>query len=245
VTNGLSTSVVAGSPNVFTIQLKDIWGNNVTDSSIPNPITPGEISVSFNSTPILIDVTAPLDGVFQVQYTYTKSGVYWMSVTINNTEVGTSPPGIVVVAPNVVYPPNCIAEGPGLTQAIVGQTNTFTVIVRDVYNNTRMWAAAPPVISLTATGLPAKGGSASNNSDGSYEVDYYIDEKATYAVSVTFNGENINGSPFTVSTNYGNNAPPTYIIILAVLGSVLVVGLLVGAFIWYRRRRTPYVAILE
>jgi uncharacterized membrane protein len=35
------------------------------------------------------------------------------------------------------------------------------------------------------------------------------------------------------------------LIVGLVLGSVVLVGALVGGFIWYRRRRTPYIAILE
>lgn len=77
--------------------------------------------VQFNTTRIPIDVTTPTEGsgVFEVQYNWTLAGVYWMSITINETEIGTSPPGIVVVSPNAVYPPKCTADGEATSVAIV------------------------------------------------------------------------------------------------------------------------------
>ena len=71
-----------------------------------------------NKFPIHIDVTAPSDGVFQVAYNYTRARAYWMSVTINDTEVGASP-GNIVVQPSAVYPPTCTAEGDATSEAIV------------------------------------------------------------------------------------------------------------------------------
>eukprot|EP00026_Physarum_polycephalum_P000697 Phypoly_transcript_00698.p1 GENE.Phypoly_transcript_00698~~Phypoly_transcript_00698.p1 ORF type:complete len:1364 (-),score=231.60 Phypoly_transcript_00698:121-3909(-) len=245
VTDGLKTTIVAGQLNSFTILMKDIWGNNVTDSSLPNPITPGEISVRFNNTPIEITVTAPVDGVFLVQYNYTRSGTFFMSVTINDTEVGAAPPGDLVIQPNVVYPPACVAQGDATSEAIVKQSNTFTVVVRDVFGNDRMWAPKPPIVQLSASGSAISYGNAENQTDGTYLIRYFIDEKKTYTMSVTFSGIHINGSPFKVNANYGNGSPPTVLIVCLVLGSVVIVGALVGGFIWYRRRRTPYVALLD
>lgn len=185
-----------------------------------------------------------MDGIFQVAYNYTKSGTYWMTVTVNTSEVGPAPPGNLVVTPNVVYPPLCLAVGDATSEAIVKQTNTFTVIVKDVFNNTRMWAPDPPVISLSASGLPMVYGSAANQTNGTYLISYFIDQKVTYSMIVTLNGQHILNSPFQVNTNYGNNSPPTVIIVCSVLGGVVLVGAIVGFFIWRKHRSPPYERIL-
>lgn len=43
-----------------------------------------------------------------------------MNVTINSTEVGASPPGLLVIQPGEVYPPTCVANGLATSKAIVG-----------------------------------------------------------------------------------------------------------------------------
>ena len=76
-------------------------------------------SVTFNATSLEIVVTAIKDGVFEVAYNCSKAGAYWMSVTINGSEIGTRAPGMVVVQPNSVYPPACFAIGDATSEAIV------------------------------------------------------------------------------------------------------------------------------
>ena len=64
-------------------------------------------------------------------------------------------------------------------------------MVRDAYGNDRMWSPSPPTIALTATGLSELRGSTVQNPDGTYLVNYFISQKTTYTMSVTFDGERI------------------------------------------------------
>jgi len=239
VTNGLSNLVIAGDLNSFSIQLKDIYGNDVTD----NDIAERDIAVLLNGTDIPINVAYPSAGVFLVKYNYTVAGSYWMNVTINGTEVGASPPGLVVIQAGDVYPPACTAEGEATEQATVKKTSYFKVIIRDRYENRHQWSLVKPLITLSADGQATYDGNAQQVPDGTYNVSYFASAKAVYTLSVTIGGHHIKGSPFSVTTNYGNSSFPTLVIVGSVLGGVFLVALIVGGYIIWRRRHSGYVTL--
>jgi len=237
-TNGIETSVTAGDLNQFSVQLRDVYGNAITDNVVP----PSSIVLLFNGVAIEATVVSSGEGMYEVSYNYTTSGVYSMNVTIGGVEIGTTALPNVAVMPAGVYAPLCTAEGAATMKGYLNRENTFDLIVRDRFNNTRNGSNITPVVILAATGEATVSGSVLlQPATGAYQVSYVIGAKATYKMSVTFDGNHIQGSPFSVEAQYSNDAPNTMMIVGIVVGVVAFVAL--AAFFGYRlykRRHSGY-----
>jgi hypothetical protein len=229
-TVGLETNVVAGNNNSFSVQLRDVYGNDITE----NVVAPDNITLLLNGTEVeKTEITLVGDGIYDIVYNQTVAGAYTMNITIDHVEIGTTPLPQIIISPAGTYPPLCFAVGEATLKAYIKRDNSYTLVVRDEYGNHCNGSTIPPVIQLSATGETTVVGSAVLSPDGNYTITYSgITAKATYTMSVTFNGEHIHGSPFAVESQYSNSAPNTVMIVGIVLGCVAFVG--IAAFFGYR-----------
>lgn len=228
-TSGLETGVVAGNANAFSVQLRDVYGNAITE----NVVAPDNITLLLNGQGVENNITLVGEGVYDIVYNQTVAGTYMMTITIDRVEIGTTPLPQITVSPAGEYPPACFAVGEATLKAYIKRDNSFILVVRDRYLNHCNGSSVQPTITLSATGEETVFGSALLNSDGNYTITYSgIDSKATYSMAVTFNGQHIYGSPFEVAAQYSNDAPNTVMIVGIVLGVVAFLG--IAAFFGYR-----------
>lgn len=238
---GMDNMIIAGHPNSFSIQLRDVYGNIIDQEDIQL----NEIILEFNGTSISnTQVTYINDGVYMVYYNYTKMGTVAPSITILDRPIQQGVPESISIQADVAYAPSCYAIGDATTKAYVKRDNMFQVYIRDRYNNIHMWSDFPPTVALTATGEDTVTGSLTNQSDGSYQVMYYIYSQATYQMIITINDDPISGSPFSVSTEYPNNSLSTLAIVGIVAGVLVAVGLAgFAGFRFYRHLHRDYIPI--
>ena len=87
----------------------------------------------------------------------------------------------------------------GITDGVTGQASIFTIDTSDVGAGT---------LSITVDG-PSKVELSCNEVDEGYEVAYTPTVPGKYFVTVKYNGNNVNGSPFTVQVG-GDNLNSSY-----------------------------------
>jgi hypothetical protein len=151
----------------FTVQVVDEFGKEDPRSEI----APGALSVVLESDGLHYDlpVVDNLDGTFTVSYEPAVRGEYELSVMLHHFDIYGSPfHPFIEAAP--VSSKHCAAEGTGLLFAVVGQTNEFTVLARNMFGepvaegrvapgDVQVKLSAPLVLE-TVEPLEGKGGAA-------------------------------------------------------------------------------------
>uniref|UniRef100_A0A8C1F8L6 Filamin A, alpha (actin binding protein 280) n=1 Tax=Cyprinus carpio carpio TaxID=630221 RepID=A0A8C1F8L6_CYPCA len=127
------------------------------------------------------------DGTYQVEYTPYEEGTHSVEVTYDNAPVPKSPFRVPVT--EGCDPARVRVHGPGLQSGITNKHNKFTVETR---------GAGTGGLGLAMEGPSEAKMSCTDNKDGSCCVEYIPYEPGTYNLNVTYGGQPITGSPFSV-----------------------------------------------
>ncbi|XP_067302535.1 filamin-A isoform X1 [Pseudorasbora parva] len=163
----------------FTVDARALTktGGNHIKTCINNP--------SGNRTEALIRDLG--DGTYQVEYTPYEEGTHNVEVTYDNSPVPKSPFRVPVT--EGCDPARVRVHGPGLQSGITNKPNKFTVETR---------GAGTGGLGLAMEGPSEAKMSCTDNKDGSCCVEYIPYEPGTYNLNVTYGGQPITGSPFSV-----------------------------------------------
>ena len=134
------TDAVAGTVATYTIQAKDVYGNN--------RLTGGEASKFTNVLTLQSDSNVQYQGVvddlgngrYTVTYTALKAGLYNLAVKYGGLTIltaGTKTVPTPLVVQWNFYAPTSLASGLGLSQATVAVESGFTVHTKDAFSNPR------------------------------------------------------------------------------------------------------------
>ncbi|XP_077070546.1 filamin-A isoform X2 [Siphateles boraxobius] len=163
----------------FTVDARALTktGGNHIKTCINNP--------SGNHTEALIRDLG--DGTYQVEYTPYEEGPHSVEVAYDSSPVPKSPFRVPVT--EGCDPARVRVHGPGLQSGITNKHNKFTVETR---------GAGTGGLGLAMEGPSEAKMSCTDNKDGSCCVEYIPYEPGTYNLNVTYGGQPITGSPFSV-----------------------------------------------
>ena len=89
--------------------------------------------------------------------------------------------------------------GNGTTEDLnSGGRGTFKVEMFDKWNNRLDIGGTPPTV-IVSVGENEMDADVDDNKDGSYDVSYSVAYSGSYQISVTYNGEHLPGSPFSIN----------------------------------------------
>ncbi|XP_028848556.1 filamin-A [Denticeps clupeoides] len=163
----------------FTVDARALTksGGNHIKTCIKNP--------SGNRTDALIRDLG--DGSYQVEYTPYEEGTHSVEVSYDDAPVPKSPFRVPVT--EGCDPARVRVHGPGLQSGITNKPNKFTVETR---------GAGTGGLGLAVEGPSEAKMSCTDNKDGSCSVEYIPFEPGTYNLNITYGGQPITGSPFSV-----------------------------------------------
>ncbi|XP_023664499.2 filamin-A-like isoform X2 [Paramormyrops kingsleyae] len=163
----------------FTVDARSLTrsGGNHVKARIKNP--------SGNCTETLIQDLG--DGTYKVEYTPGEEGAHSVEVTYNEAPVPKSPFHVTVSEGS--DPTHVRVHGPGLKSGITNKSNQFTVQTR---------GAGTGGLGLAMEGPSEAKMSCIDNKDGSCSIEYIPYIPGTYNLSVTYGGQPVTGSPFSI-----------------------------------------------
>ncbi|KYO34434.1 hypothetical protein Y1Q_0021009 [Alligator mississippiensis] len=183
------TGLKANEPTYFTVDCAEAGQGDVSIGikCAPGVVGPAEADVDF-------DIIRNPNDTFTVKYTPRGPGTYTIMVLFADQATPTSPIRIKVDASHDAS--KVKAEGPGLSRTGVelGKPTHFTV-------NAKAGGRAPLDVQVTG---PGKGEAAKDlevvdNHDGTHTVKYTPVQQGNLGVSVTYGGDHISKSPFSVA----------------------------------------------
>uniref|UniRef100_A0A668AS08 Filamin A n=1 Tax=Myripristis murdjan TaxID=586833 RepID=A0A668AS08_9TELE len=127
------------------------------------------------------------DGTYNVEYTPYEEGPHSVEVSYDGSPVPKSPFRVGVT--EGCDPARVRVHGPGLKGGITNKPNKFTVETR---------GAGTGGLGLAVEGPSEAKMSCTDNKDGSCSVEYIPYEPGTYNLNITYGGQPITGSPFSV-----------------------------------------------
>ncbi|XP_034551768.1 filamin-A isoform X4 [Notolabrus celidotus] len=127
------------------------------------------------------------DGTYSVEYTPYEEGPHSVEVCYDGSPVPKSPFRVAVT--EGCDPARVRVHGPGLKCGITNKPNKFTVETR---------GAGTGGLGLAMEGPSEAKMSCTDNKDGSCSVEYVPYEPGKYNLNVTYGGQPIKGSPFSV-----------------------------------------------
>jgi hypothetical protein len=176
------------------------------------------------------DVTDLGNGKYTVQLCPVISGVHEIHVLLNSRGVSNQPhnvlsrfhselvpsgrgayygqyvadsPYTLVVSHSVASGLTSTATGPGLQAATVGVPVSFMVTVRDAYDNVMRTSSPSKTLTAVLNRSPSAVVNIWNYQNGSYNVEYIPELKGPNLITVSVDGAQIRGSPFTVPVKDG------------------------------------------
>ncbi|EKX41487.1 hypothetical protein GUITHDRAFT_74711 [Guillardia theta CCMP2712] len=179
--NGL-LSATAGIVSGFTITAKDESGVRRTSGG-------DEFIVELEGTrSISGSVTDSLDGTYDVSYTPTKSGNYEASITSDKLFTAShvnGSPLTITVNPALTDFDTSIVFGEGLSIATAGVTSSFSIQVKDTFNNLRLQGGDNFTAQLSKSLAPiVLSASIVDNADGTYQVSYLPKVEGQYNLGI-------------------------------------------------------------
>lgn len=205
-------SAVAGELTHFTVQSKDMSGNNMDKGGftvvavLKDP--KGDIPVAIKDNE---------DGTYSASYTPLTSGPINLSVVVTTEAFGSGEiedaPFTVAVNPAAPDPTKSTASGPGINGTSAGEVGVITIHTADRFGNVCTSGGAPLNVSFThkqsnasstasTTTTPAPGSdlTVKDNKDGTYTVEYKPKKVGDYCLKVGIQETPIKDSPieFTV-----------------------------------------------
>lgn len=117
-----------------------------------------------------------------------------MNLTANNVGVGKSN---VTCIPAAASGPHSVASGRGVSRAVIGQENKFSIQCRDRFDNDIKEGGAQVVGAITAPSGKSVPIVVTDNKDGTYSCVYPdVTESGVHSLLPTLNGEGVKNSPF-------------------------------------------------
>uniref|UniRef100_A0A3Q3SF82 Filamin A, alpha (actin binding protein 280) n=1 Tax=Mastacembelus armatus TaxID=205130 RepID=A0A3Q3SF82_9TELE len=132
-------------------------------------------------------ITDLRDGTYNVEYTPYEEGPHSVEVCYDGSPVPKSPFRVAVT--EGCDPARVRVHGPGLKGGTTNKPNKFTVETR---------GAGTGGLGLAMEGPSEAKMSCTDNKDGSCSVEYIPYEPGTYNLNITYGGQPIKGSPFSV-----------------------------------------------
>ncbi|XP_035216492.1 filamin-A-like isoform X2 [Stegodyphus dumicola] len=177
--DGLEPSVFIDSPTDFIVDARAVSKRSdaKVQCTIINPS--GTRTDSF--------VQSLNDGTYKICYTPFEEGPHKIDITYDGLPVPGSPFKVNVM--RGCDPRKVKAFGPGLEQAIVNQTNTFTVETK---------GAGRGGLGLVIEGPVEPKMTCRDNRDGSCTVEYFPVEVGMHEIEVKYADQHVPGSPFKV-----------------------------------------------
>ena len=186
------TRAYAGEEARFTVESRDAHRNKTASGLRPFVVTVrGVISPE-------VHAVAGDDGEFHYSYRTARAGVYFVSVLLDGVDIGGSPFKLTV-DPGPTHANGCSASGPGITGGYTGVETSFVITARDYYGNSR--GTGGDVFNIEIGGTASARMRMRDNEDGTYTIAYTPEMGGDYYISVRHNGIDIQGSPFTVTSD--------------------------------------------
>jgi len=147
------------------------------------------------------------DGTYEVSYTPVKVGDYKLDMKVGGQPVGgkKNPVSLRVIPANVDGS-NCVASGPGVKKAKVGEKNPFQIQLRDAFGNDVKMGGADVRGELVAVdgSVPPVPIKAEDKGDGTFDCCYPSVKKAgKYKLVPKVNGQVIKDAPFEIKVDPG------------------------------------------
>eukprot|EP01113_Clastostelium_recurvatum_P004024 TRINITY_DN1178_c0_g1_i1.p1 TRINITY_DN1178_c0_g1~~TRINITY_DN1178_c0_g1_i1.p1 ORF type:complete len:1144 (+),score=354.68 TRINITY_DN1178_c0_g1_i1:38-3469(+) len=222
----------AGENVTIIIHIRDAQNNTIPEPELPE----NAIVATFQNNDTYIDnivwdVQFIHDGLFSLTYNATKAEPLLVSITLSGTPLIGSP-SLITTIPAATFSPRSYALGPGVSAAYVQTPTDFTVYAVDLYGNQRTIGGDQIVVTLFAQGEKVTATVIDGN-NGTYNVQYQVKLRAEYSMQVVMNNVNVQGSPFTLNTQYAQQPTPVVLIVGIVFGSVAILA--IAGFFIYRR----------
>jgi len=192
---GLEDGIQDTVPTEFTIQAADKHGNKMDrgGDNFDVKITDAE----GNDVPF--ELKDNEDGTYKVNYTPHGPGEQKVAINLREEPIKNSPMS-VMIAPAAPDASKCLAYGPGLEKAEIGQEAPFTVEMRG-WNGERINSGGQN-LAVKVTGpfgdVPAE---QKDNSDGTHSVSYKPLDVGSYKVEITVDDQAVADSPYTVEAH--------------------------------------------
>jgi filamin len=184
-------------PGVFTIHAVDPDGHRRTDGGDPFKIDvqgPSDVQPSISDNG---------DGTYTVNYKPTESGDYVINVTLHDEPIKDAPFHVHIKPAPVAG--QSYAEGPALHGLVDNEPGVFTIHAVDKEGNHR--TDGGDHFDVDITGPHGKvHPHVHDNGDGTYTVNFDPAEPGGYTIGVSFEGEHIKDSPFSVHCKEGTDA---------------------------------------
>jgi filamin len=153
-------------------------------------------SVTGPAGPLPVSINDNRDGTYDCSYHPAKPGFYTVEVLLNDEHICGSPFNPLMEAGNAG---NSWAEGPGLQGGKTKRSNPFTIHSVDGDGNPVQHGGDPFIVEVKSVeGHQPTELNVVDNNDGTYSVDYKVEEPGTYDVSVSLHGQPIKDAPFSV-----------------------------------------------
>lgn len=186
------TRAYAGEDAKFTVESRDVNRNKTTSGVKQFLVTVrGVISPEVHCIP-------GDNGEFHYSYRTARAGVYFVAILLDGVDIGGSPFKLTV-DPGPTHANGCSASGPGITGGYTGMETSFVIQARDYYGNNR--TSGGDVFNIDIGGTASARMRLRDNENGTYSVAYTPEIGGDYYISVKHSGIDIQGSPFTVSSD--------------------------------------------
>jgi filamin len=179
---------LVGRPVTFTVATNDAWINQ----DIKPIITAQGPSQKYKA-----DLTMIAENKYQASFTPYEVGPHTVSVTFGDKDVPGSPYNIAVMT---MGKSACSATGSGLRQAYTSIPATFQILA------SHSGLVEAGVVKISVTGVVNKKECkvrVRDNQNGTYDVAYLTEVPGAYLITITYNDNNIPGSPFKLNALMG------------------------------------------
>jgi hypothetical protein len=195
-----SGSVKAGTELNFSIQGNDKYGNKVVTSinKLKVDVLSKTNDLSFTASDYSVSLIENTPGLINGKIKITKTGSYKIKYLYENVELATIDNSKGPSTVNIV-PEACRGKYPTLDLSIVNKASTglptsFTITCKDTYGNKISTGGESFLIYLTVTVLETKTISdvktiVTDNSNGSYTVNFIPPLSGEYLLNIDLNGE--------------------------------------------------------
>lgn len=243
------TQGIAGIQSSFTIQARDEYENNITQS-VGDVVTVTVVGVDVNKN-TTADVTDNSDGSYYVYYTIMESGNYLTYAFAEDTLIGDTEPGKTVINPNDFDASKSYVLDPEykFTSTQVEITTWLQVQVTDSYGNHLSYGGMTMNVDIIPESekIDPIESNVHDHSNGTYTITFtpLKKQKGKFTMSIIMEGSHIKDSPFEVTVH---DYETSNIIAIAVGCSLMILCIiLVVGLVYYRRwkKKNEYQRIME
>ena len=192
----------AGMPTVVTIQARDANDNLRTTGgdTVTVSVTGGNTGSGTTAAAVAVMVTDHGDGSYTTQYTPVAAGTDSIAIQLNGSPIQGSPYTSQVAAGST----SADASTANVPDGSAGVATLITVQARDADGNPRMVGGDTVVVDVTGANTATP--SVSDLGDGTYAAQYIPTMAGTDQVSISLNGNALQGSPYTSQVSAGSSS---------------------------------------